>query len=54
MLGFGTKDDIIKKTTESPYAVDLTVLSTIYIYCDIVEPQIVGDTSAKLLKSIPA
>ena len=54
MLGFGAKDIIIKKTTECSYAADLTVLSTIYVYCDIVEPQIVGDTSAKLLKSIPA
>ena len=54
MLGFGAKGIIIKKTTESPYAADLTVLSTIYVYWDIVDPQIVGDTSAKLLKSIPA
>ena len=52
MLGFGEKETIIKKTTESPYAADLTVVSTIYVYCDIVEPQIVGDTSAQLLKSI--
>ena len=29
-------------------------LSTIYVYCDIVEPQVVRDTSAQLLKSIPA
>ena len=28
-------------------------VSTIYVYCDIVEPQIVGDRSAQLLKSIP-
>ena len=54
MLGFGGKEPIIKKMTESPYAADLTVVSTIYVYCDIVEPQIVGDTSAQLLKSIPA
>ena len=53
-LGFGGKEPIIKKTTESPYAADLTVVSTIYVYCDIVDPQIVGDTSAQLLKSIPA
>ena len=46
MLGFGGKDVIIKKTIESPYAADLTVLSTTYVYCDIVEPQNVGDTSA--------
>ena len=43
-----------KKPTESPYVADLTTVLTIYIYCDIVEPQIVGDTSAQLLKSIPA
>ena len=53
MLGFGEKDVIVKKTTESPYVADLTTVSTIYVYCDIVEPQIVGDTSAQLLKSIP-
>ena len=40
--------------TESPYVADLTTVSTIYVYCDIVQPQIVGDTSAQLLKSIPA
>ena len=54
ILGFGGKDVILKKTTESPYVADLTTISTIYVYCDIVEPQIVGDTSAQLLKSIPA
>ena len=54
ILGFGGKDIILKKTTESPYMADLTTVTTIYVYCDIVEPQIVGDTSAQLLKSIPA
>ena len=32
----------------------MTTVSTIYVYCDIVQPQIVGDTSAQLLKSISA
>ena len=50
ILGFGGKDVMLKKTTESPYVADLTI----YVYCDIVQPQIVGDTSAQLLKSIPA
>ena len=53
ILGFGGKDVMLKKTTESPYVADLTTVSTIYVYCDIVQPQIVGDTSAQLLKSIP-
>ena len=54
ILGFGGKDVMLKKTTESPYVADLTTVSTIYVYCDIVQPHIVGDTSAQLLKSIPA
>ena len=54
ILGFGGKDVMLKKTTESPCVADLTTVSTIYVYCDIVQPQIVGDTSAQLLKSIPA
>ena len=54
ILGFGEKDVMLKKTTESPYVADLTTISTIYVYCDIVQPQIVGDTSTQLLKSIPA
>ena len=53
LLGFGGTEPIMKKTTESPYAADLTVVSIIYVYCDIVEPQIAGDTSDQLLKSIP-
>ena len=54
-LGFGRNDiKIITKTAESPYVADLTIVSTIYVYCDIVEPQIVENTSAQLLKSIPA
>ena len=52
ILGFGDNDlKIITKTTVSPYVTDLTVVSTIYVYCDIVEPQVVGDTSAQLLKA---
>ena len=54
ILGFGDNDlKIITKTTVSLYVTDLTVVSTIYVYCDIVEPQVVGDTSTQLLKSIP-
>lgn len=30
------------------------VVSTIYVYCDTVEPQVVGNTGAQLLRSIPA
>ena len=53
ILGFGGKEVKITKTTVSPYMADLFDMSTIYIYSDVVHPQIVGDTNAKLLRSIP-
>jgi hypothetical protein len=53
ILGFGGKEVKIDKTGESPHVVDLNIFSTIYTYCNIVQPQIVGDTSAQLLRSIP-
>ena len=53
ILRFGGKDAIIEKTSESPYETDLQIITTIYIYTNIVQPQIVRDTSAKLLKTIP-
>ena len=52
ILEFGGKKVKITKTTVSPYVVDLCDMSTIHIYCDVVHPQIVGDTNAKLLRSI--
>ena len=54
ILGFGGKEVILKKNDRKPLRGRLDNSSTIYVYCDIVEPQIVGDTSAQLLKSIPA
>ena len=53
ILGFGGKEVKITKTTVSPYVADLHGSMTIYIYCDIVLPQVVGDTNAKLLRSVP-
>jgi hypothetical protein len=53
IFGFGGKEIKIVKTTTSPYVTDLHGLMTIYVYCHIVQPQIVGDTNAKLLRSVP-
>jgi hypothetical protein len=53
ILGFGGKEVKIDKTGESPYVTDLSTITSIYTYCDIIQPQIVGDTSAQLLRSIP-
>jgi hypothetical protein len=53
ILGFGGKEVKIDKTGESPYVTDLATFTSIYTYCNIIQPQIVGDTSAQLLRSIP-
>ena len=57
ILGFGGKEVIVNAkdglTQESPYVTDLSTITSIYTYCDIIQPQIVGDTSAQLLRSIP-
>jgi hypothetical protein len=53
ILEFGGKEVKIDKTGESPYVTDLATFTSIYTYCDIIQPQIVGDTRAQLLRSIP-
>ena len=50
---FGGKEIKITKPTTSPYVADLNGTAMIYFYCDIVQPQVVGDTNAKLIKSVP-
>ena len=51
--GFGGEEVKIAKTTTSPYVADLNGTAMIYFYCDTVQPQVVKDTNAKLLKSVP-
>ena len=51
MLGFGG-DVKIRKSKESPYVPDLHDISSIFVYCNIVQSQIVGNTSVPLLRTI--
>ena len=57
ILGYGGKDAIIDEISgpaqQSPYVTDMATFASIYTYCNIIQPQIVGDTSAQLLRSIP-
>ena len=53
MLGYGGADIKIRKSGESPYVADLFGITSIYVYCDIVQPQILGNTSVPLLRTIP-
>ena len=48
ILGYEGADVKIRKTKESPYVADLFGVTTIYVYCNIVQPQIVGNTSVPL------
>ena len=43
LLGFGGKEVKITKMTVSPYVADISgTRNSIYAYCDIVQPQVVG------------
>ena len=52
MLGFGGGDIKIRKSSESPYVSDLHDIASIFVYCNIVQPQIVGNASVPLLRTI--
>ena len=53
ILGFGGDDLKILKSKESPYVAELHSITSIYVYCNIVQPQIVGNTMVPLLRTIP-
>ena len=54
VMGFGGKEVKITKKTVSPYVADITgAMNSIYVYCDIVYPQVVGDSNVKLLRTVP-
>jgi hypothetical protein len=57
ILRFGGKEVTVDAkdglTQESPYVTDLATFTSIYTYFNIIQPQIVGDTSAQLFQSIP-
>ena len=52
-LGFNSENITIKSNMECPNPVNLNWgLDTLYIYCNIVDSQLVGDTLAPLLRAI--
>ena len=51
ILGYGGRHIKIRKSTESTYVADLFGITSIFVYCDIVQPQIVGDISVPLLRT---
>ena len=53
ILGFGGEDVKVRISKESPYVAELHSITSIYVYCNIVQPQIVGNTSVPLLRTIP-
>ena len=54
VMGFGGKEVKITKNTVSPYVADITrTMNSIYVYCDIVQQQVVGDSNVKLLRTVP-
>ena len=57
ILGYAGKETIIDvakgAAQESPYVADLSFFSSIFMYCNIVEAQMVGNVNEKLIKTIP-
>ena len=54
ILGFGGGGDLkIRKTKESPYVAELHGITSIYVYCNIVQLQVVGNSMVPLLRTIP-
>ena len=54
ILGFGGGGDVkILKSKESPYVAELHSTTSIYVYCNTVQPQLVGNTMVPLLRTIP-
>ena len=52
MLGF--KEKVFSKTTVAEYPPDLRAgIDNLYVYCDLCQPQIVGDTMEPLLRILP-
>ena len=53
MIGFEKREVVITKKTEAPLPVNLEAgFHAMYLYTDIVEPQLVGDSKVSLLKVI--
>ena len=52
ILGFET-DEIFDGKTTATLPVDMDPLHSIYVYCDLVEPRVVGDKLTPLLRVVP-
>ena len=53
MVGFHKKEVMITKNTEALLPVDLEAgFHAMYLYTDIIEPQLVGDSKVSLLKVV--
>ena len=52
VLGF-ERDQVFQESVVAPYTADITRgFNALYVYCDLCEPQIVGDTFAPLLRTV--
>ena len=52
-IGFWRRRCQGPKIEKVPYVAELHGITSIYVYCNIVQPQIVGNTSVPLLRTIP-
>ena len=55
MLGLNNSSLMMTRGREwqAPYGADLDPMDSLYVYCDVLEPRVVGDTLAPLLRIVP-
>ena len=54
MLGMSSFTTVSSSQTIGDSAVDMQPVDSLYVYCDVIEPKVVGDSQTPLLRIVPA
>ena len=54
MLGMSSFTTVSSSQTIGDSAVDMQPVNSLYVYCDVIEPRVVGDSQTPLLRIVPA
>ena len=54
MLGMSSFTTLSSSQTIGDSAVDMQPVDSLYVYCDVIEPRVVGDSQTPLLRIVPA
>ena len=54
MLGMSSFSSFGPNRVNGDSAVDMHHIDSIYVYCDVIEPRVVGDSQTPLIRIVPA